>query len=100
ASASEAERVAPGYIIKFRVALKGRNTGDISALQAFTSRALSQPRGDAPRFARACPWLSHCAPSALSSDFCAKPTGGTTQCPKHLSTNILHNVGIRSFVQR
>ena len=46
-SASEAERVAPGYIIKFRVALKGRNTGDISALGAFTSRPLSQPRGDA-----------------------------------------------------
>ena len=59
ASASEAERVAPGYIIKFRVALKGRNTGDISALQAFTSRALSQPRGDALRFACACPWLSY-----------------------------------------
>ena len=58
-----------GYIIKFRVALKGRNTGDISAIQAFTSRALSQPRGDALRFARACPWLSYCAPSALSFDF-------------------------------
>ena len=32
---SEAKRVAPGYIIKFRVALKGRNTVDISAFQAF-----------------------------------------------------------------
>ena len=65
--------LAPGYIIKFRVALKGRNTVDISAFQAFTSRALSQPRGDALRFARACPWLSHCAPSALSFDFCSTP---------------------------
>ena len=29
-------------------------------------------RGDALRFARACPWLSHCAPSALSFDFWCK----------------------------
>ena len=67
--------VAPGYSIKFRVALKGRNTGDISAFQALTSRALSQPRGDALRFARACPWLSYRAPSALSFDFWCNGTG-------------------------
>jgi len=54
------------YIIKFRVALKGRNTGDISAFQALTSRALSQPRGDA---LRTCSRLSHGAPSALSFAF-------------------------------
>ena len=42
---SGAERVAPGYSIKFRVALKGRNTGDISAFQALTSRAFIATQG-------------------------------------------------------
>src|SRR6185295_15099159 len=48
ASASEAERVAPGYIIKFRVALKGRNTSDIYRFWARVGRSVcevkSRPR--------------------------------------------------------
>jgi hypothetical protein len=30
------------------------------------------PRGDAPRFARACPWLLYFAPLALYFDFLCK----------------------------
>jgi len=70
ASASEAERVAPGYIIKFRVALKGRNTGDISALHL--SRFYRNP--GATRFASLALALAFTlrAFGALSFDFCAK----------------------------
>ncbi len=57
-----------GYIIKIRAALKGRNTCDISALQALLPRAYgNQGRRASLRFALA-PGFHIAAPSALYLD--------------------------------
>ena len=42
------------------------------ALLRATRKFNNVTRGDALRFARACPWLSYCAPSALSFDVLCK----------------------------
>src|SRR6185295_19697234 len=64
-SQGQARSASPlGNRIKSPVALKGRNTCDISAFQASSARAY-RTRGDA---LRACPWLLYFAPLALWPD--------------------------------
>ena len=47
----------------------GRIAPDTISADASRPTGEDKGGGDALRFARACPWLSHCAPSALSFDF-------------------------------
>ena len=69
---SEAKHVAPGKVAQNRVqGLKGRDSiSPFSGLVVFFNVVT---RGDALRFARACPWLPYLTPSALlgGGDFCA-----------------------------
>src|SRR6185369_7114293 len=63
---SEAERVAPGYIIKTLLALKGRNTCDYyGPFRPYIFFAPLLPGATCSASLHTCPWLLYCAPLAV-----------------------------------